>query len=333
MAKKALYHSFYADRGMTHLKHALLYFGSIVILDESLLAISDDNRLSRWVQLIPDHVRDDLESLRGRGLVEVKPPDSTSDYIKFFHAIARARSGSLGRVYAESDIYPLFDSLQLDPDNRSDVRFANEIAVLIAAMQLKNLAVNEWVPCLDSRLIFDETAIGLTGLFAALGENGSLLEEEMRQIKAQVLARKVFSVYLPAFNLHSFDDVLEIRDRLKGVAPLSAALLELSKEVESLPWERGFDQEVASVIDRSVRPVVEELVRESRFSFSGVAKKMARTTCVLTLQGILPEMVDKMLLGLSGATLYDAIKGERGRMRQVRLESSFSMLLEIKELK
>jgi hypothetical protein len=157
--------------------------------------------------------------------------------------------------------------------------------------------------------------------------------EELRELKSQFIVPKIFSLYLPAFDFHSFDDVLEIRSRLEGIAPLHEALLGLSDEVESSPWEDKFESEVQEVIGRLVKPRLQELEREAKFSASKVARSAAGTACVLTLQGLVPDIIDSVFLGLNAIALREVFQRERERVRKIRLENSFSTLLQIRDLK
>lgn len=335
MKKKTLFHSFFTDSGLNNLKHALLYSERLVILDESNLVMADDgdSRRDRWMQLIPDHLRNDLESLEKEDIIEIEPPSETEPMVEFFHAIARERAKiPWDRVYEEPEVEPIFRSLNLDLSCQGDVLFANEITVLIAAMHLKMTASNNWNSWVDSRPVFDEIALGWKGLFQALLHAPNFTEEEVGELKAQFLARKVLSLYLPAFAFHSFDDVLEVRDRLESIPRLSAAIRSLSNEIECLPWEEKFEEEVRSAIDRVIKPRVQELNKEAKFSIANLAKNLAGTACVLTFQGVIPDFIEQLLLGFNAISLREAVLRERERVRQVRLENSLSALLEIRNL-
>lgn len=335
MQKKVLFHSFYQDDSFTSLKHALFYFGHVTIPDTSFLAIPEKREVlrDRYVQLIPDNVREHLEALRQQGIVDfVSPVHSagTPAMVKLAEMIAEEGRAHGQRSYPPSDIAPVFRSLGLD-SRPQNVAAANQITKILAGVCFESIALDGAVPCVDNRILFDEILLGFKGLFRSLLEDKAFSREELADLKAQFLAQQLWSIYFPCFEFRSFNDVLEMRSRLESNATLlQQRVLELGRNIEANPWDSGFRDEVQKVIKSEIVPQVRELEREAKLSVSKVAKQVAGAVCAFTLQAVVPDLISDVLFGVGVVSLREAIQKERERSRTVRLENSFGLLLEIK---
>lgn len=82
---------------------------------------------------------------------------------------------------------------------------------------------------------------------------------ERKNIIASGLARKLM-IELPAFNLASMDEIIDIRKELdKSLVRFRSSILNYSEEISTLPWDRDFDLNCEQLFIKHLEPSVFEL--------------------------------------------------------------------------
>lgn len=82
---------------------------------------------------------------------------------------------------------------------------------------------------------------------------------ERKNIITSGLARK-FMIELPAFDLASMDEIIDLRSELdRYLVRFRSAILTYSEEISVLPWDRDFDQNCEQVFIKHVEPAILEL--------------------------------------------------------------------------
>lgn len=82
---------------------------------------------------------------------------------------------------------------------------------------------------------------------------------ERKNIITSGLARK-FMIELPAFDLASMDEIIDLRRELdRYLVRFQSAILTYSDEISVLPWDRDFDLNCEQVFIKHVEPAILEL--------------------------------------------------------------------------
>lgn len=330
-----IFQSLYADPEFRSLKHALFYFGKLLIpRRDFLFAWGEKQQFDqfRHVLLAPEHALKHLEVLEAQGVVEFEKEQSAHDDSKeLFQGIAQQVANSGGIYgYRPSDVGPLLSFLELDPYHRGTPSLLANASVGLATYSLEGVAKGRGFPCVDNAVLFDLMNIGLQLIFKSSLEQGEFTREEADQLKAQYLGMGLMPLFLPSFEFRSFDDVFELRAKMKGsLARFQAGVLDVSREIKLLPWEPGFQEDLARIFRKRIRPEVEELRKATRVAPGRVARHIAVAGVVMTLQSLLPELVAQWLIGASSVSLVEAVRRERDRAEGARLESAWSLLLEM----
>jgi hypothetical protein len=345
--KQIIFHSFYTDSGFFALKQALFYFGKLLIPADNFFAglptslKTGDNGSSSggfiWgdiINLVPEHVVPHLKFLEQENLIEfVKLPfdQQETDPRKLFELFAaEAEEGSAALQFSPADFSSVYSFLGLNPEHPASKYLVDQLAVMIVIFCLRGVASGKGIPCVDNPLIFDLMNIGLKGIFNSFADAGEFTREDAAQLKAQYLAQTLMSIYLPSFSFRTFEEVLELREEFsEGIAALQSKLLQMAKSLEGLPWEGRFQNALSKEITQSVIPEINALRKAARFSPSRIAREMFTAGVVISLQSFLPDLLADWVVGAQAYSLKEAILKEKERTREVYLENSFSLLLQV----
>lgn len=325
--QRVIFQSLYADPGMTSLKHALFYFGKLRIPTNSFLwADDDDPSACAVVALSPEHMLPHLEFLEKEGCIEFSRDEA--DVPSLLELMASENRTARGRMYGASDIVPLYNFLQIHPNQPKSKELVTQATATLAAVALQGVALGHGLPCVDNKFLFDMMQLGLKGIFESAVDEGGFTVPEVQELKAQYLGQRVLALFLPSFEFKSFDDVLEARVRCRNqLVNLRGRMDDLGSEISANPWEPDFPREVMALIGKNVEPEVQGLREASRMS---LARVVAPAGVLLTMQGLFPDMVSQWVSkGTALAFLLQAFNRERQRTQQVRLTNAFSLLLQV----
>jgi hypothetical protein len=344
--KQVIFHSFYTDRGFYALKHSLFYFGKLLIpADHFMAALPASSTVTQgdaypggiiWgdlINFVPEHVAPHLEFLEQEGLIEfINPPlDDQTDPKRIFELFAaEADTGAAPLGFSPSDVSPVYSFLGLNPAHPVSKHLVEQLVVMIAIFCLRGVASGRGVPCVDNPLIFDLMNIGLKGIFNSFAESGEFSAEDAAQLKAQYLEQTVMSIYLPSFSFRTFEEVLELREKFSGpISALRSKLSQIGSSLEGMPWEDQYQRALSKEMTNSVIPEITALQKAAKISSSKIAKEMLTAGVVVALQSFIPSLLADWIVGAQAYSLKEAILNERDRIRQVYVESSFSLLLQV----
>ena len=149
----------------------------------------------------------------------------------------------------------LSDSIALALGEQGREPGADLLAVLVSHIA-EMLTEGRSFPLLD-----DTTS----GFIKALDERGELLQVSGSTWRrgSEMTAAASFMGFLPYFSEMPMDEVLDLRNKLRGpLVRFRAAMADLSREFESRPIDRDFVNEVEEAWRRRVEPALQE-IRES----------------------------------------------------------------------
>lgn len=305
---------------MASLKHALLYFGKVRIPKNVFLYCNDETKFLRHINTVPFHAIDHIEALKDQGLVEFE--DDRGSVERLSNLIA-GQAHSLRRPYHPGEVLPLFNFLDIPPNTGPFPEELNYGALLLAACTLASAGREHALPCVDNPVLFDIVNLGLKALFEDFISTG-FSPREIDDLKAQYLGQHLINLYLPSFAFRSFDDVLDVRERMRDqLAALHGRVEGLASQLSAAPWDARFGAEVGSLVKREVEPAIAELQKAARLSLTRV---VATAGVALTLQSLLPAALASALIGIS---VWDVVQRERDRIRSAKLTHAFSLLLRV----
>lgn len=274
-----IFHSLYNEANLTTLKHSLLYFKSITIPSNYYVCtFGSNNAHPHYLQLIPENVYDEIEYLKNTNLVKVhKFENSHFDEIsKYYDAIVEGTNRVGGnRYYSKEQILEVCRYLNLNPNHPELFTIINEATTFIAAICLMEFSVHEQICCNDNLIIHDSMNLGLRGVLQFAKENINETNSEFRRLKRNILTQRVLSFNLPSFELQTFEDVLEIKEKHRDeLLALDNHLDDLSEKIELSPLDVGFSEAVDRLISHRIQPEIENLTKSISFSPSRIVKKL-----------------------------------------------------------
>ncbi len=268
-----IFHSLYNDNDFVTLKHTLLYFEDIVIPSNTYPASFGANQSHiQYLQLIPHEVRDQIDYLaKEKYLTIQKFSGENNGDISFYWKSISDGIENLGknRTYDSTEILEICKYLNLDPKHPDVLPIANEASIFLAAVCLMEFNIKNQICCIDNQIIYDTLNLGVRGVIDSVKNT-----IPYREIKAKLLAQKIISLNLPSFELYSFDDVLEIKEKHKdNLLALHNYLFDISDKIEYLPFEPEFDNSVNNLINQRIQPEIEDFKKSISFSPSKLVKK------------------------------------------------------------
>ncbi len=149
-------------------------------------------------------------------------------------------------------------------------------------------------------------------------ENAVVLNEILtRNHKATYLAKEIMSEHLsslPGFETKSFEDILELKERLKDdLDAFKKEMASLVWDIKSNPWDDGFEGEIAKTIDTKVNKNILELEKrkqkDPRISKLLKIGGPAIAGTILAMQAT-PHISTELALGIVGLGSGAQIIGE-----------------------
>lgn len=136
-------------------------------------------------------------------------------------------------------------------------------------------SVHGRICCNDNHIIHDAMNLGVKGVLQFAGENIAETNSGFRRLKRNILAQKILSLNLPSFEFHSFDDVFEIKEKHRDeLLTLDNHLDDLTKKIDSSPFDPGFNDEIDRLIENRIQPEIDNLFQSICFSPSRVVKNL-----------------------------------------------------------
>jgi len=146
-----------------------------------------------------------------------------------------------------SDV-PLFGNISISNDESGK----NDLVETFVSKIIDETLCGDSFPMYDSQI---SDIIRLSTVLTAT----NLSEDRQEQIKHIATVHSTLSG-LPNFSKANVDDIVSIRDELsKYLSKFRAAMLKYSGEIKSLPWDKGFNNEVSLLFLKSIAPAVAEI--------------------------------------------------------------------------
>ncbi|MDA8017839.1 MAG: hypothetical protein MPN21_10370, partial [Thermoanaerobaculia bacterium] len=166
--RQVIFQSLYVDSGFSSLKHALFYFGKLLVPDDRFpFAVPKPvaGYLGRGsspagnvgyfdrISLIPESVEPHLEVLELEGFRErvPRPDPSEVDPRKLHELIVReaTRDGNM-RLYPSADLVPVLEFLRLNPEHPRAEALADQISIFMVSLLLCSVALGRGIPWVDN---------------------------------------------------------------------------------------------------------------------------------------------------------------------------------------
>jgi hypothetical protein len=333
-----VFHSFYRDPEFTSLKHALLYFDRITVPSNSfVLSFGDRPEQSHYVQLIPDHAYEHLESLQNSGIVCLRTLSSQNpDPIVFYEATVSAIN-QLPRhgPYSIEDVQSILDIGNLTIDEDDGVEFVKQVVLMMCAFCLKEITQESGTPFVDNSLIHEALGAGLSGLIEAPSIRSRFGEGQVQEMRSILLAQRTLELELPSFRFKSFDDVIAAKVQMRDeIAAFDQRMYELSQRLLVDPWAPGFSDDLDAFVQRYVKPEVDALRARSRSDIKGFIgqaqeKALGYAGLALGLYSIMPDLMELIAAGASVAAVSAALIGLRGKRRQDVATAGMRLLIRV----
>jgi len=191
--------------------------------------------------------------------------------------------------------------------------------------------------------LFDE--VGLIQINKMISENKIKIPNTyLNQIKYTTLASELFQ-RLPSFDKVSLDQVVDIRNTLKGpLINFRSAMIKLSENIKSYPWENNFYLEVENLIMKEIEPAILEIEEECKTNsyLRILSKNMLKENSWAIPSGLgfaiskLSELsnISSALIGLSfgmGKTALKAVEEWQNKKTKINM-SPFFFYYKIKKL-
>lgn len=333
-----VFHSLYSDSDLKKLKHSLLYFNNVTIPSKNYACVfGNKSPYPHQLQLVPEFVRDQIEYLSKYNSVNIHEFEG-GEYetiSKYYDAIQEGeiRLGR-NRRYTNKQIHQVSKYLGLDSNHPELLIIVNEVTTFIAAICLMEFSVHQRVCCNDNIIIHDAMNLGCQGALQLASENTQKASSSFRELKRNLLAYKVLSLNLPAFEFQTFDDVFEIKEKHKDeLLALSIHLDDLTEKIERSPYDEGFDEEVNRLIVLRIQPEIDNLFKSISFSPSRVVKNiydpLKNFGLAFGFSNCFPSYTREIAISGITATVIESLFRDYNEIRKKIKESPYNIFLKL----
>ncbi len=135
-----------------------------------------------------------------------------------------------------------------------------EIALIrLKAFAVLNQRFNAGIPFTSDRAMHDNFLKMFQDILSSDNDKIYSLNLPIAQLGMEVLETR-----LPDFELSSYENVLELRGQLReSLIGFRMEMARLAAKVESEPWEKGYQTELARIMTGKVQPSIQELEKEA----------------------------------------------------------------------
>lgn len=335
-----IFQSFYNDPTYTSLKHALLFFDEVRLIDFVFsVAYEDEDKSENTVAVVnltPEYVKEELELLRKEKIVRIFKLESKDKF-----SGAPDLWSEIVRFYPEEEI-PNVRTLEGIPITELPNNFPNSSDPLLPSI----IGCSSWAlirallywgipPCFDSRLLFDFLRLR----YLELHQNPILIKlvnETLQEhrFKEDFLTQKLGQIYLPTFETMSFDDLLEVRNRTSEErSRFRRVIYDLASDIEISPWSSKFEKHIDHLIKVRLEPTIRDLTNNLEFSTSKVIKSTvrnifrARNVLSWLIYPILPSQITLAIL--TAWPVIAAVQEEIERIKTIKQENGLSFLISV----
>lgn len=339
---KILYQSLYSDQDFTGLKHCIFYFDSIDIPNLSVPIIwGANNKNIRYLQTIPEEVRGDVEYLKKAGVVNIVGVQGNKHW-ENIHETAGIiiREFDLKRerrIYEPVEIFEICKFLKMNEKDPELLTNVDQVSIFLASVCITSLCSLEQICCVDNKVILDSVNSGINGIVNSKLPNNNIDTYQINKWKANLLAQKVISLNLPSFEFHSFDDLLELKMQFReNLLALNNHLVDISKNIEGMPWELNFENRIANYIDERIQPEISNLIKNVKSSPRKFANKILDAAFYhlplhLVFYGISQRTLKEIIIQASATTIMDAIRSTHQETKKLEESSPYSMFLKFRK--
>jgi len=338
---KILYQSLYSDPDFTGLKHCIFYFDSIDIPNLSVPIVwGKNNENIRYLQTIPEEVREDIEYLKKEGVVNIVAVQGNKHWENIHKTYAIIiRDLDLKqerRIYDPIEIYEICNFLRMNEKDPELLTNVGQVSIFLASACITSLSFLEQICFIDNKLIFDSVNSGINGIIKSKLPSNDIDEYQINKWKANLLAQKVISLNLPSFEFHSFDDVLELKMRFReNLLALDNHLVDISRNIDGMPWDLNFENRINNYIDERIQPEIANLIKNVKTSPRKIANKICHSAryyipLFLIFYGISAKTLNDFLFGTS-AIVLDAIRNAHQEANIYKANSPYSIFMKVRK--
>ena len=158
------------------------------------------------------------------------------------------------------------------------------------------------------------------------------------RIKADFLAHEVFREYLPYLKISNIHEALEIRRKLKDeLESFRTEIDKLAVEIESRPWDSGFEKQIIEIIAKKINPAVQQIHNKLATSRNRLIKKVfdsvvslkTATPLIVTVFGNIP--LEFGLAISAGVATFDLVLKTILERKEIRRNNGLSLLFSMKK--
>lgn len=196
--------------------------------------------------------------------------------------------------------------------------------------------LNEQTCCIDNKIVFDSLNFGIKRIIDSRIQPENINTFEINKLKSNILAQKVIALNLPSFKFHTFEDVLELKLKYKdNLLSLDNHLLNISKDIDGMPWEEDFSDKIDGFIERRIQPEIIDLRKNITSSPSKIANRIydngiSNLALSLAFYGVFPSLLKEIIIGTSAKTLFDVMKSIFQNKANTLSNSPFNIFMKVR---
>lgn len=162
---------------------------------------------------------------------------------------------------------------------------------------------------------------------------------ELRQNKEldlsrELVARRVLEIHLPRFEMFSFDDVLETKEKLHDeLMHFQAEMAKFAAQVSVTPFDQSYEREIQRVIAKDIEPAIADLEAKQKAIDRKFLSKLirgARAGAVPIVATLFAGMPLPFVLALSaGVITLEALWETRTERKELLEQNGLSFLLSV----
>jgi hypothetical protein len=345
-----IYFSLYSDIDFKSMKHSLLYFDKLIIPSNEYILDATEEKLGfHFIQMTPHETNPEaynhLAYLCTYGLIEFKKLDdnifgNNTKHSCYDIILNGTNAAKDERIYNKNTILEICDFLKIKPQalkNNNISKLITQTSILLAAACFSEYGVNGKICLIDNQLIYDNILYGFSEILSKIKNYTEKDLIDIKKLKENLLAKKIFSLYLPAFDYLTFDDIIDIKNKHKDeLLSFQDHMTELSLKINKTEDDADFHNNIDNYIQNKVRPKIDDFIKSIKLSPSKIIKKtlLNSATFILTqnYSSITQQDIIKHYINF-GATGLIEIYNESKRINKTSEASPYNIIAKLQYFK
>jgi hypothetical protein len=131
--------------------------------------------------------------------------------------------------------------------------------------------------------------------------------------------------------------VLELKMKFReNLLALDNHLVDISKNIDGMPWELNFQNRITDFIDKRIQPEITNLRKNVKSSPPKIANKIyeaARANLALSFAfyGVFPNFLREIIIGASAITFLDLLRTTYQETKKFEENSPYSIFMKVRK--